>query len=161
MMKKDLTLYTGSPLSRLFKLDRFGDFTAEFDKLWKNWDLDMRMFSDMQPKVSFPKINVTETDEEYVVEIALAGFKTEDISLELKDNCLCVKADSAEESSEEDRKYLMKEISSRSFRRVLNFPTKVLPDNIKCDHDNGIVRCVLLKDLPKQIESNTIKIDIK
>jgi HSP20 family protein len=116
----------------------------------------------MQTKSAFPKVNVVETDNAYEVDVALAGFDKEDISMELKENCLCIKADKKEDSREEssDKKYLMREISSRSFRRVLNFPKKVLTDNIECSFDGGVVKCTLLKkELPKTEEA--VQIDIK
>ena len=163
MTKKDLVVWPGSGLSRMMNLNRFGDIFEEFDKLWRNWDLDMKAFSDMQPKANFPKLNVAETDDSFEVEVALAGFDKEDLSLELKDNCLLIKADKQEEISEEDgKKYLMREISSRSFRRALNLPKKVLTDDIECTHKDGVVKCVLKKEpeLPAP-EDDIIKIDIQ
>lgn len=161
--KKDLALYSGSPMSRLFGVSRFSDVFDEFDRLFKGWDLDMRAFTDLQPKSAFPKINVAETDETFEVEVALAGFDKEDINMELKDNCLLIKADKKEEISEEgeDKKYLMKEISSRSFRRALNFPKKVLVDDIKCTHKDGVITCVLKKEVQALPEDDTFKIDIE
>lgn len=161
---KDLVTWSRSPMRRLHTLNRFSnifDFFKEFDSFSDNWDLDMKTFTDMQPKANFPKVNVSETDDAYEVEIALAGFNKEDISMELKDNCLCVKADKQLESSEEHKKYLMREISSRSFRRALNFPVKIMTDEVSCVHEDGIVRCILRKEPPKKIEDNIIKIEIK
>jgi HSP20 family molecular chaperone IbpA len=159
--KKDLTIWSGSPVSRLLKASRFGDMFREFDEAFRNWDLDMKTFTDLQPKATFPKINVAETDETYEVEIATAGFDQEDVSLELKDNCLCVKADKQEEVTDEGKKYLMKEISSRSFRRALNLPSKVMTDGIECTHKDGVIKCVLKKEAPVAIEDGTVKIDIR
>ena len=162
MAKKDLTLYSGSPMSRLNQLTRFSDIFDEFDRLFRDWNLPMKAFTDLQPKTVFPKINVAETDDSFEVEVALAGFDKEDISMELKDNCLCIMADKKEEVSEEDkdRRYLMKEISSRSFRRALNLPAKVVTDDIKCTHKDGIITCVLAKEQPKLPEDETVKINI-
>ena len=159
-MKKDLSLYTGSPLSRMFDLNRFGDMFDTFDKLWKNWDIDYKMFTDLQPKSAFPKVNVVETDEAYEVDIALAGFSKDEVSLEFVDNCLCIKADKQVEEKEEDKKYLMKEISSRSFRRALSFVKKVDTTNIESSYDSGVVRCTL-KKLPEiNPKDDTVKIEI-
>ena len=162
-MKKDLVNYSASPLRRLFEVGRFSDIFNEFDKLWDSWDIDVKTFSDLQPKSVFPKVNVSETDDSYEVEIALAGFDKSDISLELKDNSLLVKADKKEDISEEDKdkKFLMREISSRSFRRVLNLPKKVLCDDIDCSHKDGVIRCVLKKDKPISPDDTITKIDIK
>jgi HSP20 family molecular chaperone IbpA len=161
MTKKDLIL---TPSKRGLKsLSRFGDrFFDEFDRIFGDWDLDMRTFVDMQPKAAFPKVNVSETEDQYEVEVALAGFNKEDISMELKDNCLCIKADKKEEVSEEDasKKYLMKEISSRSFRRALNFKDKVETEDIDCTFKEGIVKCILNKKKPEIKEDDTVKIEI-
>jgi HSP20 family protein len=159
-MKKDLIIKPGSRMSRLFGINRFSDIFDEFDKLWETWDLDMRSFMDLQPKSNFPKINVTENETTYEVEIALAGFDKDDISIELKDNSLFIKANKKEENTEEDKKYLMKEISSRSFRRVLSLPKKVLLDDIKCTHKNGVIECVLTKEQHIEEDDGSIKIDI-
>lgn len=162
MAKKDLTLYSSSPLRRMMEVSRLGDILDEFDKLWSFWDGDVRAFADMQTKSVFPKVNVVETDTAYEVDVALAGFDKEDISMELKENCLCIKADKKEDTVEEDadKKYLMKEISSRSFRRVLNFPKKVLTDNIECSFEGGVAKCILRKKELLQPEES-VKIEIK
>jgi HSP20 family protein len=161
MTIKDLVQYTGSPLSRILATRGFNDVINEFDKLIDSWDLDMKTFTDLQPKCSFPKINIVETDTAYEVEIAIAGFGKEDISLELKDNCLLIKADKKEEVSEKDgnKKYLMREISSRSFRRAVNFPKDILKSDISCSHKDGVVKCVLKKETENNSESVEIKID--
>lgn len=168
MTKKDLTLYSSSPLRRLFGVSRFSDIFEEFDNVLKSWNLDMKTFTDLQPKSNFPKLNVWENDSEYRIEIALAGFDKEDVSIELQDNCLCIKADKAfkaiedrnpEESVGEYGHYLLQEISNRSFRRMLNLPIKVKTDEISCKYENGIVECVLKKQV-KIDSSNIVKIDI-
>jgi HSP20 family protein len=165
MTKKDLVSYSSSPLRRMFEASRFGDMfdgaARELDRIWNDWDLDVRTFADMQPRAKFPKINVAETDDSYEIEVALAGFDKEDISMEIKDNCLLVKADKQEEISDEfeNKKYLMREISSRSFRRVINLQKKINTDSIECTHKDGIIKCVLKKDIVK-VEGDTIKIEI-
>jgi HSP20 family protein len=161
MTKKDLTVYSGSPMGRLLKLNGFDDIFKEVDNLWRNWDLDMKAFTDLQPKAKMPKINVAETNDSFEVEVAIAGFDKDDVSLELKDNCLYIKADKQEEVIDEDKKYLMKEISSRSFRRALNIPQKVQTDTIECSHKDGVITCVFKKEAPEEPKDDTIKIDIQ
>lgn len=160
--ERSLAPYSGSLVNRMRDINSLSDLFDEFDNLWKSWDIGMRSFVDMQPKSAFPKVNLAETDESYEVEVALAGFDKEDINLELKDNCLLIKADKQEEKSDEgsDKRYLMKEISSRSFRRAFQLPKKVMTDAIECSHKDGVIRCVLKKEVEKIPEKDTIKIDI-
>jgi len=157
MTKHEKGLMTLRPdsLSRLFH-SRFDDF---FDNFWKDFSIDASAFANLQPKSSFPKINVVETDTDYEVEIALAGFDKDDLSLEIKDNCLLIKADKKEESKNEDKRYLMKEISSRSFRRMVKFPIKIDTDKIDCSFENGIVNCTIGKEDVEKDDLVKIKID--
>jgi len=163
MTKKDLAIYSGSPLSELFRGSRFGDIiTRGFDDFWGNWDSDMKAFMDLQPKTTFPKVNVAETDDSYEVEVALAGFDKDDINMELRKNCLYITADKKEETSSEDtdKKYLMREISSRSFRRALNLPKKVVETDVECSFKDGTIKCILRKEEVK-VKDDTVKILIK
>lgn len=161
MTKKDLTVWSDSPVGRLLNARRFSDIFREFDNSFRDWNLDMKTFTDLQPKAKFPKVNVIEADEAYEVEIAIAGFDKEDVSLELKDNCLYIKADKTEEVSDEGRKYLMKEISSRSFRRALSLPARVLTDDIVCNSKDGVITCVLKKEAVQIPEDDIVKIEVK
>lgn len=159
-MKRDLTLYPGSLMGRIFGANRLQELTSELETLWRDWDFDMKTFTDLQPKSNFPKVNVWEEEDAYKVEIALAGFNKDDIALELKDNSLLIKADTKEESSNNNTKCLLKEISSRSFRRVLAFPKKVLTNSVECSYKNGIVSCTLKKEIDTLPEEDVVKINI-
>jgi HSP20 family protein len=162
---KDVAPYSGSTLSRLFGDRRFDRVTSQVENLFNEMlDLmpswDSRVFCDIQPKGTFPKVNVSETDTAFDVEIAVAGFEKEDVSLELKENTLFIRAEKKEESeeSDEDKKYLMKEIAHRSFQRVLRFPVKVNVESVDCSYKNGIINCKIDKD--DSVKPDVVKIDI-
>jgi HSP20 family protein len=119
-MAKDLMKKDAGSLSNMFYLSRLDDvfrkFDRVFDDMWGNWGFDMKVFEDLQPKGGFPKMNVIDNDDSYQIDIAVAGFNKEDIKLELKDNALFVAADKEETCESDDcKKYLRKEIASRSF----------------------------------------------
>jgi len=154
-----------SSLGSVFAANRFDDLFSEvyalMDHAWNDWDLSASAFHALQPKANFPKINVAETSSAYEVEIAISGFDKDNLELEFRDSCLFIKADKANEQEDEDKKWLRKEISSRSFRRALQFPLKVDSSSISSTYDaaKGIVTCVLPKQLKK--EPNVVKIKIK
>jgi HSP20 family protein len=160
--KKDIMIRPGS-MSGLSIFGRFDNFFEEmykrFDDYLKDTDVDVRFFTDLQPKSSMPKINVYETDDNYEVKIAVADFNKDDLELELKDNVLLIKGSKKEDYESDDKKCLVREISSRSFRRVINFTKEVDVDNIKCNYENGIVNCVIGKQKIEDKDS-PIKIDI-
>jgi len=152
-------------LGRLFNVSRFDDLFNELNKMvdyaWNDLDLDANAFCSLQPKTKFPKINVSETDSAYEVEIAVSGIDKDNLSLEFKDPCLLIKADKVKEQEDSNKKWLTREISSRSFRRTLQFPTTIDSESISSNYDEskGLVVCVLPKK--KKINPETVKIKIK
>lgn len=148
----------GTPVVRRFKKD-FDSLFTDFLDVFNNdsWNWSLINFEDIQPKMSFPKINVSETNESYLVEIAIAGFNKEDVKLELKDNCLIMSADKKEEGFDKDQSYLKKEISSRSFRRVVRFVNKI--ESASADYKDGVVK-VDLKKKEKADEAGSVEISI-
>jgi len=163
MTKKDLMKRQDS-LASMFNVNRFdslfNEFASMIDGAWNDNNLNSSAFCALQPKSNFPKMNVSETDEQFEVEIAVAGFDKSNLELEFKDDALFIKADKSEENEDDGRKWLKREITSRSFRRSLHFPSSIDVDNISSAYDEtkGIVVCVLPKKI--KIESGIKKINI-
>ncbi len=167
MTRKNMKdLITGQrSLGRLFNTSRFDDLFSELhgmmDQAWNDWDLDANAFHLLQPKGKFPKINVAETESTYEVEIATSGIDKDNLTLEFRDSCLFIKADKSKEVEEEDKKWLAREISSKAFRRVLQFPAKIDSKAISSEYNEakGLVICIL----PKKEDTGpeTVVIDIK
>lgn len=165
--KRDLIVRPGSMggLPANYRLNDLFDYMCSvFDEAWGN--LDVRAFDALQPKASFPKVNVLETKESYEIEIAVAGFAKEDLSLEVKDNALYVKGEKQKEGKiccDDDRcncrTFLRREISSRSFRRMVPFQREIDSENTDCTFKDGIVKCVIGKKIVKE-EDGSVKIDI-
>lgn len=118
----------------------------------------VKVFDDLQTNGSFPKINVSETETSYGIEIAIAGFNKDDVKLELKENTLLISAEKKEEKEEEEKNYLRREISSRSFSRAVRFPCKVT-SNVTANYRDGIINVDIAKDIKKDGDCG-IKINI-
>jgi HSP20 family protein len=168
--RKDLTIRQnpGSRLSRMFDFGRFHDMIDNWEEAfwndvapWGWWTADV--FKQIQPgssKTSFPKVNVLDKEDSYLVEIAVAGFEKDDVSLELKDNCLFISAEKEEEVEDEKGSYVMKEIASRSFRRVVRLPKEVDQRKIECNYKDGVVKCFIGKKGVDKQEEKPLKIEI-
>jgi len=164
---KDLVTRVDGSLSNLLNFDRLHNMVDNLEKrLWDGFEdfgrWHTKVFEEIQPKMALPKVNVIDEPETYKVEIAMAGFGKEDLQLELKDNCLFIKLERKEESEERDRdtQYLLKEISSRSFRRVVRFPLEIEPGSASCSYENGIANCLVGK-APQASEEEPTKIEVK
>lgn len=145
--------------------DLFNSMQTLMDRAWNDWNMTGDAFIALQPeKSTIPKINVLESEEAYEVEIAVSGFNKNDLELEYKEGCLLIKFDSTSDDKVEDdspeKKWLKREISSRSFRRVVKFPIEINSSAINStyDEDRALVTCVLPKVL--KTEPTTIKIKI-
>lgn len=151
--------YWGAPALRRLRDDMDDLFESFFVDVFKT--PTMRIFDDIQSNVSFPKINVSETEEDYGIEIAVAGFDKEDVKLELKENTLIISADKKEEEgeSDEDKKYIRQEISYRSFRRAVRFPCKVT-DEVCAEYKDGIIHVNVKKEIEPERDCG-VKIEIK
>lgn len=127
-----------------------GDFNGIFDEAyWDRFISGTLMLEDLEDESKFPKVNVSEDEGTYIVEIAAAGFSKEEVSLELKDTALLIRMEKLNNEVAEDvtRRYIKKEISTKSFRRLLKLPSKVEAEGIKCTYDinTGIIICTIPK----------------
>lgn len=165
MKKKDLMMNNRDSMLSTFFPDRFHRAFADLiDLMWNDKELDPNcVFDPLHTKSTLPKINLAETDSAYEVEIAVSGINKDELELEFKDSCLLIKADKAEESKTEaeDKRWLRREISSRSFRRTINFPIKIDSKAITSSYDEtkGLVVCVLPKVKIEAPEPVRIKIN--
>ncbi|HLS29815.1 MAG TPA: Hsp20/alpha crystallin family protein [Flavobacteriaceae bacterium] len=111
---------------------------------------------------SVPAVNVKETDDNFVVEVAAPGMKKEDFSIELDNKMLTVSSEIKEEhvSENEDEQFTRKEFSYASFSRSFTLPESVDNSKISADYADGVLKI----DLPKREEAKTEakrKIEIK
>lgn len=106
------------------------------------------------------KTDIIEDENEYTVEAELPGMSKENIELDYRDNFLTISAKQVSETNEQDeeRNYVRRERSSRSFSRQFLI-RDIDEDNISARFDNGILEVKLPKKEPDKPESK--KIDIQ
>ena len=71
----------------------------------------------------FPPVDVYETDNAYVIEMEVAGYDEEKISMHVEKHILSVKSD--EVKSDEDKEYYAREIFTPAFSRSFALPENV------------------------------------
>jgi len=119
-----------------------GDWNPVFD--WSN-----RNFS--STSTTLPAVNIKETAEEFIVEMAAPGMKKEDFSIELNNDLLTIKSElqQSDESTEKDN-YYRREFSYQSFMRTFNLNNQLVDDQlIRATYQDGI----LVLSLPKREEA--------
>lgn len=88
----------------------------------------------------FPPIDIyTEDKTKLVVEAVIAGFNKEEISVSIDDRHLIIKGEKQDQVTE-NRRYITKEISNRSFEQKILLPEDMLDlnkENIKVEYIDG------------------------
>jgi len=95
---------------------------------------------------NYPPHNVVKVDDEhFIIELAVAGFSEEDISVEVKDGILLVKG---VKSEDDEREYAHKGISSRKFEKNFRLSEFVVIDG--ADLVNGILVVNARVEVPEE-----------
>lgn len=103
------------------------------------------------------KIDVQDSDQEYVIEADMPGISKDEINLEIKDNSLCIIVKREEKTEEKDKNYLHKERRYASMTRSV-YLKDIEADKVDAKLENGVLTVVV----PKMEKSESIKkIDIK
>ena len=102
----------------------------------------------------YPAYNIIKSgDEEYKIELAVAGFNENDISIEVKKGLMTIEASKSKHSSE----YLHRGIAERSFTKQFR-----LSDDIKvtdADLKDGLLTVNLFREIPEADKPKQIKIN--
>ncbi|NLP58576.1 Hsp20/alpha crystallin family protein [Lutibacter sp. B1] len=117
-----------------------------FDDDWDSlFDFSNRNFSTTQ--TTLPSVNIKETSNEFVVEMAAPGMKKDDFQIELNNNVLTIKSETKNEKEEKDSEnYTRREFSYQSFQRSFNLNNRVIDDSkIEAKYYNGILNILLPK----------------
>jgi len=90
------------------------------------------------PRSSFPFHNIKkESDNKYIIEMALAGFAKEDIDVHQTDEILTIEASEHIKENEDKEEYISKGISKRWFRKQFQLADTVEVKKVKLE--NGML----------------------
>lgn len=128
-------------------------FSDVFDSVFNDTFFTDRMISRV------PAANISETKDNYHVEIAAPGLKKEDFKLNLERNVLNISVEKRKEEKQEERNFSKREYSYSSFVRSFTLPESANENGIQATYNNGI----LTIDIPKREEAKTVsrQIEIK
>ena len=103
----------------------------------------------------YPPYNIERTGENsYTVEVAVAGFKPEELNVEVKENLLTVQGRKA--ANDEARRFLHRGLAERNFERRFQLADYMIVEDAKLEA--GLLSISLRRELPEQLKPRTIAI---
>lgn len=111
-------------------------------------------------RTSSPRVNVSEFEENFVIELAAPGYEKDSFELEMHDNTLSIKSEVKKEHDSSSNKFTIREFSCESFERSFTVNKDLIDhENISASYHNGILYVTLPKNKveeksPKKIEVN-------
>ena len=91
------------------------------------------------------KIDIVETETEYLIEAELPGIKKDELDLNVDDESLCISVNRSEEVNEDGKNYIHRERRVASMSRRVRLAGAKLAD-IKAKLDDGILTITVPKE---------------
>jgi molecular chaperone IbpA len=136
-----------------FDFAPFRRSTVGFDRLF-----DMLENSSLGPaQENYPPFDLIKLgDNDYRIELAVAGFKPDEIDITAQQNVLLVTGRKKDESEEKGSNYIYRGIATRSFERRF-----ALADHIQvrgADMKDGLLSIELVREIPEAMKPKKINI---
>ena len=123
-----------------------------FDRIWN--ELDTALTNSVDNTNVFPRHNIVkQSDTDYLIELALAGYEQADLAVELEDGMLVISG----EKADDDVEYLHKGISTKKFRRTFRLNENVEVKDAR--FRDGLLTIELKHIVPK--EKQPLQIEIR
>jgi HSP20 family protein len=105
-----------------------------------------------------PDVNVKETDDSYVMEVAAPGLEKSDFNIQVEDGGLTLSAERKSRTEENEEKYLRREFQYSSFSRSFTLPENVKLEDISAKYTDGVLHVSVPKAQPTITQPRRIEI---
>ena len=103
----------------------------------------------------YPPYNIeTVGKDAYRIEMAVAGFKPDELNIEVKENVLTVQG--RKTANDETRRYLHRGLAERSFERRFQLADYVVVED--ADLADGLLQITLKRELPEAMKPRRIEV---
>jgi molecular chaperone IbpA len=124
----------------------FEDFFNAFERRHAN-----------QLQTNYPPYNVIKFGEnDYIIEMAIAGFKRDEITIELENDVLSIRGVKREEK-EDTTQYLYHGLGARGFQRQFTLHNDLIVKDANLE--DGILKVLILHIVPENKKPKLIKIN--
>jgi HSP20 family protein len=126
-------------------------FNDVFESIFNETFLNDRMVARV------PAVNISESENNYHVELAAPGLKKEDFKLNLDRNTLTISVEQSADHQDNQKNYSKREYSYSSFVRSFTLPESADYSQIDATYIDGILRI----DIAKREEAKAVRRQIE
>lgn len=122
------------------------NFESLFNDLWSDWGASSS---------KIPPVDIYETEKAYVIEAELAGYKQDEVQVNVDKHVLRISSDKQSLKDVEGKKSLVRERYFKKFERSFSLPEDIDESAIEGEFSDGVLTVTLPKKdevLPKTIE---------
>ncbi len=122
------------------------DFDSFFNDLWADWGTS---------RSKIPPVDIYENEKSYVIEAELAGYKQEEVHVNVDKHVLKISSDKQSLKDAGEKKSLVRERFFKKFERSFSLPEDIDETAIEGEFSDGVLTITLPKKeevLPKTIE---------
>ena len=138
----------GKEITRKNNVTGLPSFSSWFDNFFDN-SIGTEFLSNFNTGITLPAVNIKETNNEFILELAIPGMKKSDFIIDVENKILSISSEVTKESEEKDEIYTRREFGYSSFKRTFTLPDSIESDNVKASYEDGI----LMVTLPKREEA--------
>ena len=139
---------------RTFDLAPLYRSTVGFDRLFSMLDQG----AGLEGTPGYPPYNIERTGEnDYRISIAVAGFGSDELSIEAKENTLTIRGDKQARTDEQKGETLYQGIAARAFERVFQLADFVQVKGAALE--NGLLHVDLVREIPEAKKPRQIAIN--
>jgi len=137
---------------RSFDIPSIHKFAVGFDGVFD----EILRLSNQQKDTNYPPYNIVKySDNKFVIELAVAGFKDGDITVTMDKNLLTIEGSQSVDLNS-NVEYLHRGISARNFTRTFTLADHV--EVVDATVNNGIMGIVLERIVPDELQPKKIAI---
>jgi molecular chaperone IbpA len=139
--------YTTNPFTQIQTI--FNDpFFLGFGDQFVRWETNKKTAS------SFPPYNVKQIDEDnYTIELAVAGYSREDLDIKVEKDTLTIKSD---KENDDKSDFLHRGIAGRNFTQHFTLGEYMIVKSASLE--NGMLTIKIERDLPEEAKPRQVKI---
>jgi HSP20 family protein len=127
-------------------------FNDVFESIFNDTFFNDRMVSRV------PAVNISETAENYHLELAAPGLKKQDFKISLDRQVLNISVERQNENSEDGKRFSKKEFSYTSFVRSFTLPELADHSRIEAAYEDGVLKVDIAKKEEAKMASRQIEL---